>query len=128
MSDFSLPLGTDSVVAATAAAGNLWHPELAAAAQKAPEALLLLDEEKPSAVQSRIMLARDRLNSVASLSEVSIGGGLTFTTALDAGGIGDITGADIQAFVAAAMASVGDQLAELAGAVEHAMCGDLQVI
>jgi hypothetical protein len=72
----------------------------------------LEETSKPSAIPSRISLERDRLNSIASLSEFSLSG--MPSMALE--GI-DMSG-DIQAFVAMAMASVGDQLAELAGAVE----------
>jgi hypothetical protein len=69
---------------------------------------ILHEDEKSAAVPSRISLhARDRFNSIASLGDVSF--------PLD----GDLSGAHLQAYVAAAVASVGDQLAELAGAVEH---------
>ena len=58
---------------------------------------------------SEFGLGRDRLNSLASLSEISP----TIEGA-------DSSSTDIQAFVAVAMASVGDQLAELAAQVETA--------
>lgn len=57
---------------------------------------------------------RERLNSVASLSEASITG-----LPLHVEGI-DVT-IDIQAFVSATVASMGDQLAEIAGAMEYAV-------
>jgi hypothetical protein len=72
----------------------------------------LEETSKPSAIPSRISLERERLNSIASLSEFSLSG----MPNMSLEGI-DMSG-DIQAFVAMAMASVGDQLAELAGAVE----------
>jgi hypothetical protein len=138
MSDLSAPLGsttTDSAaaLAAVAAATNLQYhhsvginllddsddPAVAAAAAaiayEKESSSASCDDRKPSAVPSRISLhqqqqQRDRLNSVASLSETSVSN-LPLVHVVDGG-------MDIQAFVAAVMASVGDQLADLAGAIE----------
>jgi hypothetical protein len=68
------------------------------------------DHDRP--VPSRISLNRDRKHSLASLSE-----GSSSFHQFTYGPSSEIT-PDIQAFVAAAMATVGDQLAELAGVVE----------
>lgn len=76
------------------------------------------------AIPSRISLQRDRLNSIASLGDLSLsafatgsGGSVNNNFPINMDGI-DING-DIQAFVAAAMATVGDQLMELAGEMEE---------
>ncbi|GKY96103.1 hypothetical protein MPSEU_000570500 [Mayamaea pseudoterrestris] len=66
-------------------------------------------------IPSRIALTRDREFSIASLSEVS-----AFNIPLFTDGEFAVSGAELQAYVAAAVASMGDQLAELAGAVESA--------
>jgi Helicase associated domain len=110
--------GSSSAIAAAAAATASTETNAAANAAGVPPAmddvdLLDLFPEPARSVPSRISMARDRLNSVASLSEGSFTG---FPILVD--GV-DMT-LDVQAFVAAAMASVGDQLAELAGAVESA--------
>jgi hypothetical protein len=129
MSDLSFPIGSAEIAMASAALQNQQLHQLQNPHQQLPGNDLNILEEtpKPSAIPSRISLQRDRLssvaslsetlqrdrfNSVASLSEMSLSG--LPNMMLD--GI-DMTG-DIQAFVAAAMASVGDQLADLAGAVE----------
>ena len=89
-------------------------------------------------VPSRISLQRDRLNSVASLSEVSVNLPILFEVG-SLEGLGPSGGAsvgsgivlnasDLQAYVAAAVASVGDQLVELAEAVEHAASGSDDVM
>jgi len=71
-------------------------------------------------VPSRIALQRDRLNSIASLSEASLTG-MPLVPNAEPGT--DMTTIDIQAFVSATVASMGDQLAEIAGAVELATGG-----
>jgi len=88
-----------------------------------------------ASVPSRISLNRERLNSIASLSEVDVSMPLMFpindsgsgtganasgASLLDNEGMVVVPASDIQAYVAAAVASVGEQLAELAGAVEAA--------
>lgn len=79
---------------------------------------LNLEDDDPflkAAIPAKISLHRDRGFSVASLSETS-----AFNIPIFPDGDVILTGADLQAYVAAAVASVGDQLAELAGAVESA--------
>ena len=68
-------------------------------------------DSKPSAIPSRILLGGDRRMSVAS--EFSL---------LGEGGE-QLSSSALQAFVDAAMATVGDQLEDLAGAVEMAASG-----
>jgi Helicase associated domain len=67
-----------------------------------------------AAVPLRISLQRDRLNSIASVGEASVSNML-----LDSGFSFDGNN-DVSAYVAAAMASVGDELEELAGVMEAA--------
>jgi hypothetical protein len=63
---------------------------------------------------------RDRFNSITSFSEASFtGGGGGMPLLVD----GVDVSIDIQAFVSATVASMGDQLAEIAGAVELATAG-----
>jgi hypothetical protein len=107
----------------------------------------LEDDAKPPAksVPSRISLhhnanQRDRISSVASLSEVSVTlpmlfdlealagvGGAAGPAGIGGGSVGSsgfgVHAGDLQAYVAAAVASVGDQLVELAEAVENAAAG-----
>ena len=117
MSDLSIPVGDSLMASAMVAATNLHQGNLlleadptAAAAAPAAAAAAGDNDRKPSAIPSRISLQRDRLNSVASLSEASVSGMMVDGVDMSAG--------DLQAFVAAAMASVGNQISELAGAVE----------
>jgi len=70
------------------------------------------DTDNP--VPSKISLPRERKYSVASISVASLGEA-SLTNHPEAA---ECVSTDIQAFVAAAMATVGDQLAELAGVVE----------
>lgn len=93
----------------------------------AGEPVMFLDE-KPGALA--LSGGRARLNSLASLSEASFGYGslvplpaLAQQQNLDGAVVEINNGSDIHDFVAAAMASIGDQLAELAGAVESAANG-----
>jgi len=96
------------------------------------------EDGKPAAVPSsapaaaapvpgRISMQRERSGSLASLSEVSVTLPMMFdlaagasTSSADEGAPLVLNSNDLQAYVAAAVASVGDQLAELAGAVESA--------
>jgi len=115
MSDLSIPVGESLMASAMVAASNLHQGNLLldadpAAAAAAPAAAAGDIDRKPNAIPSRISLQRDRLNSVASLSEASVSGMMVDGVDMSAG--------DLQAFVAAAMASVGNQISELAGAVE----------
>lgn len=102
MSDLSLPLGHDSI------SGQVLPPH------QPPFLDILGDDSKLSAVPNRISLERQRLSSIASMSEVSASN-LPF---MHLDGVSDSAG-DIQAYVAAAMASVSDQIADLAGVVEN---------
>ncbi|GAX26447.1 hypothetical protein FisN_37Hh003 [Fistulifera solaris] len=101
MSDLSLPLGHDSI------SGQVLPPH------QPPFLDSLGDDLKHSNVPNRISLERQRLSSIASMSEVSVSQ-LPF---LQMDAVADSAG-DIQAYVAAAMASVSDQIADLAGVVE----------
>jgi len=119
MSDLSLPIGPVEIAMAAATLHQQQHPvqhshqhEHLPLDAAAGGASVDLDDTKPSAIPNRISLGRERLNSLASYSETSLSG----MPGMMVDGV-DVSG-DIQAFVAAAMASVGDQLAELAGAVE----------
>jgi hypothetical protein len=76
-----------------------------------PGSSSLADDFKPSAVPRGIALNRDRLYSVASATTEPSTSLLQIST-------DGVLSNDLQAFVKAAMASVGDQLAELANAVE----------
>jgi hypothetical protein len=67
-----------------------------------------------ASVPSRISLTGDGRDRKMSLAELS---------AQDGSGSLSITGPDLQAFIQGAMMTVGDQLAELAGAVEYAAAG-----
>jgi hypothetical protein len=92
-------MGEGAAAAAAIAASALQRPFL----EDESDASTVSDADKP--VPSKISLTRDRLYSIASLGEPSCSDGYEI-------------GHDLQKFVAAAMASVGDQLAELAGVVE----------
>lgn len=114
MSDLSAPLaggGCSDSTAAVLAHSALQHADLADDVMDAAAGLDSINDlhEAPDAIPNRISLGRERFNSVASLSEVSLSG-LLFD------GI-EVSG-DMQAFVSAAMATMGDQLEALAGAVE----------
>ena len=91
MSDLSLPVGSDPTGATAVHFAS--HTE---------------GDEKPSAVPGRISVDRDRLNSIASFSEGS--------AQIIMDGVEVV--ADLQAFVAAAVASYGEQLNQIAGDVE----------
>ena len=82
-----------------------------AAAQAAADGSASMEDSKSSAVPSRISLEVGRFNSIGNLSEASASNLPLVLDGVDATG-------DMQAYVAAAMATVGDQLAEIAGAVE----------
>jgi hypothetical protein len=111
-----------SVLMDTASASTAAHIAMAASAiQQLPVEDLpsiempdpvMLEDSKPSALPSKISLDRDRLNTIGSLSEMSLS---NLPLLLDGA---DMHG-DIQAYVAAAMAGVGDQLADLAYSLEH---------
>lgn len=113
MSDISLPWHSSSVLESPAG-----------------EQVVFVDD-KPDASPNRTMTrGRERLDSLASLSEASFGIGAVFPLPsltqqqnLDGTFVEINNGNDIQDFVAAAMATIGDQLAELAGAVESAANG-----
>lgn len=127
MSDLSLPLipNTNSTAAAAAlaasalqqsgiiddaaATANLGLSCGASAASSGSH-----DPAKSCLVPSKISLGRDRMNSIASLSESS-----AIPISVDGMELSN----DLQAFVSAAMASVGNQLSDLAGAVESAASG-----
>ena len=111
MSDLSMQLGPDGAQQHTASgddAAKQAEPAASAAATAG-------DDSKPNAVPSRIRVdsegPRIRLDSIASLGDMSL------SNPAGLGDGGDLAG-DIQAYVAAAVASVGDQLVEIAGAVE----------
>jgi hypothetical protein len=74
------------------------------------------DDCQPSAIPGRIALNRDRLYSVASAT-TDPSDPSTSLLQIPTGGV---LSNDLQAFVKAAMASVGDQLADIANAVETA--------
>lgn len=114
MSDLSVPLGSLESTGA-----HLYTIPTTASHQNADH--LPLDEShnmhdaedsKPCAIPSKISVDRARLNSVASSSEFSVSNLPLVVDGVDLSG-------DIQVYVAAAMAAVGDQIADLASAVEH---------
>ena len=131
MSDLSVgPNASDSVIAtAVAAATNLHNgllfedpdhddvvveqlPALQMSASFSHD-----DHKLGSAIPSKISVPpyRDRFGSIASLGDLSVS---NMNNNLTIDGI-DVPGSDLHAFVAAAMASVGDQLIEFAGAMEE---------
>ena len=79
------------------------------------------DSKNPYAVPSKISLNRDRLDSLASAATEPSMSLARIPTEAD-------LGHDLQAFVKAAMASVSDQLAELASAVEAAVSADISIV
>jgi len=89
-----------------------FQSSLSLGAEERTSGLSSENHSKGSAIPSKIMVGRERLNSVASMSEASIS---NLPMLLD----GSDMSSDIQAYVAAAIATVGDQIAEVAGAVEH---------
>jgi hypothetical protein len=111
MSDISLTMQSslmidpnplmDGAAAAAALAASAMHPSLQAA-EDASNASSLSESDKQIPLK---IVTRDRKYSIASLGEASVTGSSEINN-------------ELQAFVAAAMASVGDQLAELAGVVE----------
>jgi Helicase associated domain len=126
MSDLSVPAASDSILAtAVAAATNLHNgllmedPEHDLLPSLMPSTSSHEDRKMSGSIPSKISLPpyRDRLGSIASLGDLSVGN-FNPNTPLIVDGI-DVPGHDLQAFVAAAMASVGDQLVELAGAMEE---------
>jgi Helicase associated domain len=126
MSDLSVPAASDSIMATAMAAATNLHNGLL---MEDPEHELLPslmrssssheDRKMSGSIPSKISLPpyRDRLGSIASLGDLSVGN-FNLNAPLVVDGI-DVPGHDLQAFVAAAMASVGDQLVELAGAMEE---------
>lgn len=72
-----------------------------------------LDRGRLNSIASNFSLDRERLNSIASLGDLSLSNLPMMLEGVDVSG-------DLQAFVAAAVAQVGDQLAEIATAVEAA--------
>ena len=130
MSDLSVgPNASDSVIAtAVAAATNLHNgllfedPDHDDVVGQLPalrmSASFSHDDQKiGGAIPSKISVPpyRDRLGSIASLGDLSVS---NLNNNLTIDGI-DVPGSDLHAFVAAAMASVGDQLIEFAGAMEE---------
>jgi Helicase associated domain len=128
MSDLSVPATSDSIFAtAVAAATNLHngllfedpeleHDPLPVLAMSASVGLSYSNDDQ---IPTKVSLPqyRDRFNSIASLGDLSVSN-FNNNGPLIVDGI-DVPGSDLQAFVAAAMASVGDQLIELAGAMEE---------
>lgn len=131
MSDLSVgPNASDSVIAtAVAAATNLHngllfedpdHDDIGVGQLPALRMSASFSHDDPklnSTIPSKISVPpyRDRLGSIASLGDLSVS---NMNNNLTIDGI-DVPGSDLQAFVAAAMASVGDQLIEFAGAMEE---------
>ncbi|KAI2511094.1 hypothetical protein MHU86_3229 [Fragilaria crotonensis] len=112
MSDISLTMGSTGFSAGDAPFMGEGTAAAAAIAASALQRPFLEDESDESTVSeadkpvpSKISLGRDRLYSIASLGEPSVNGAYEM-------------GPDLQLYVAAAMANVGDHLAELAGVVE----------
>lgn len=79
-----------------------------------------LNRDRVNSVASLSDFNRERLNSMASFSELSLN--LPMLLDYEVGSANSAT--DLQAYVAMAVASVGDQLAELATAVEQAASRD----
>ena len=112
MSDISLTMGSTGFSVGETPFMGEGTAAAAAIAASALQRPFLEDESDESTVSesvkpvpSKISLGRDRLYSIASLGEPSVNGGYEI-------------GPDLQLYMAAAMANVGDHLAELAGVVE----------
>ena len=131
MSDLSVALGPlDSSAALNMATHAVLQaptgedlPALDVSANADPTTILGTEDSKTSSIPLKISVNRDRLDTVGSLSELdrvrlnSMSELSVSQLPMLMDGV-DTTG-DIQAYVAAAMATVGDQISDLAGAIEN---------
>jgi Helicase associated domain len=121
MSDLSLPYGSDSALMVNLL--GAWQQSDGANAEQSPsiEQVLFMDDNMGSIPPRILMGIRSRLNSIASLSEASLGDALPplATSTHHSEMIVDV-GGHIEDCVVAAMATVEDDIAALASAVENA--------
>jgi hypothetical protein len=121
MSDLSLPYGSDSALMVNLL--GAWQQSDGVNVEQSPsiEQVLFLDDKAGSYPPRLLMGIRSRLNSIGSLSEASFGEVLPpLATSSNYGDMAVDVGGHIEDCVVAAMATVEDDIAALASAVENA--------